>query len=141
MASVNKAIVIGNIGRDGELRYTPGGQAVIGFSVATTETWNNKQGEKQESTEWHRIVIWGKQAETLAPYLTKGRQIYIEGSLTTRQWDKEGQKHYTTEIKAHKVQLLGAPTSRTSGEEVANRQTAADTYDPPVAQTDDDIPF
>ena len=139
--SVNKAIIIGNMGRDAELRYTPGGAAVTGFTVATTESWTNKNGEKQESTEWHRIQLWGKQAESLTPYLTKGKQVYVEGSLTTRKWEKDGQTHYTTEIKAQRVQLLGQ-RDRQDADGVANRRSEeASTYDPPAAQTDDDIPF
>ena len=108
MASVNKVILVGNLGRDPELRYTPGGQAVTSFSVATNERWNDKEGKTQERTEWHRIVVWGKQAENCANYLQKGRPVYIEGRLQTREWeDKEGQKRQTTEIVAQTVQFLG----------------------------------
>lgn len=133
-ASVNKVFLIGNVGRDAELRYTPGGQAVTGFSIATTENWNDKSGEKKEQTEWHRIVLWGKQAETLQPYLVKGKPVFVEGSLTTRQWEKDGQKHYTTEIKALRLQLLGSPQQA--------QQAAESPYNAPVdEQTGDDIPF
>ena len=108
MGSVNKVILVGNLGRDAELRYTPGGAAVATLNLATTEVWNDKQGQKQEKTEWHRIVVWGKQAEALQEYLVKGKQIYVEGRLQTRQWDdKDGNKRYTTEIKADRVTLLG----------------------------------
>src|SRR5262245_8074108 len=108
MASVNKVILVGNLGRDPELRYTPGGQAVASFSVATNERWNDREGKAQERTEWHRIVVWGKQAENCAQYLQKGRPVYIEGRLQTRDWeDKEGQKRQTTEIVAQTVQFLG----------------------------------
>jgi single-strand DNA-binding protein len=108
MGSVNKVILVGNLGRDAELRYTPGGAAVATLNLATTEVWNDKQGQKQEKTEWHRIVVWGKQAESLQEYLTKGKQIYVEGKLQTRQWDdKDGNKKYTTEIKADRITLLG----------------------------------
>ena len=100
MGSVNKVILVGNLGRDAEVRYTPGGAPVASFSIATTENWTSKDGEKHEQTEWHRIVLWGKSAESLQPYLTKGKQIYVEGRLQTRQWEKDGQKHYTTETKA-----------------------------------------
>ena len=101
MGSVNKVILVGNLGRDAELRYTPGGAAVATLNLATTEVWNDKDGQHQEKTEWHRIVLWGKQAESLQEYLTKGKQIYVEGRLQTRQWDdKDGNKRYTTEIKA-----------------------------------------
>ena len=108
MGSVNKVILVGNLGRDSELRYTPGGAAVATLNLATTEVWNDKQGQRQEKTEWHRVVLWGKQAESLQEYLTKGKQIYVEGRLQTRQWDdKDGNKKYTTEIKADRITLLG----------------------------------
>ena len=108
MGSVNKVILVGNLGRDAELRYTPGGAAVATLNMATTEVWNDKAGQRQEKTEWHRIVLWGKSAESLAEYLTKGKQIYVEGRLQTRQWDdKDGNKRYTTEIRGDRVVLLG----------------------------------
>ena len=108
MGTVNKVIIVGNMGRDAEVRYTPGGAAVATLSLATTDVWNDKAGQRQEKTEWHRVVLWGKQAETLAEYLTKGRQIYVEGRLQTRQWDdKDGNKRYTTEIRSDRVVLLG----------------------------------
>src|ERR1700738_2216576 len=108
MGSVNKVILVGNLGRDAELRYTPGGAAVATLNMATTEGWNDKAGQKQEKTEWHRIVLWGKSAETLSEYLTKGKQIYVEGRLQTRQWDdKDGNKRYTTEIRGDRIVLLG----------------------------------
>ena len=93
MGSVNKVILVGNLGRDVELRYTTGGNAVANFSLATTETWNDKSGTRQEKTEWHRVVLWGKQAESLQEYLTKGKQVYLEGRLQTREYDgKDGNK-------------------------------------------------
>lgn len=108
MGSLNKAILIGNLGRDAEIRFTQGGNAVSNFSVATTDKWTDKEGTKQERTEWHRIVLWGKTAEALQEYLTKGKQIYIEGRLQTREWtNKEQQKVKTTEIVADKIVLLG----------------------------------
>ena len=108
MGSVNKVILVGNLGRDAELRYTPGGAAVATLNMATTEVWNDKQGQRQEKTEWHRVVLWGKSAESLTEYLTKGKQIYVEGRLQTRQWDdKDGNKRYTTEIRGDRVVLLG----------------------------------
>jgi single-strand DNA-binding protein len=108
MASVNKVILIGNLGRDPELRYTQSGQAVANFTLATTERFSNREGERQERTEWHRIVAWGRTAELCAQYLAKGRSVYIEGRLQTREWeDKEGQKRRTTEITAQTVQFLG----------------------------------
>ena len=107
MGSVNKVILVGNLGRDAELRYTPGGAAVATLNLATTETWNDKEGQRQEKTEWHRVILWGKQAETLNQYLQKGKQIYIEGRLQTRQWDdKDGNKRYTTEVRGDRVVLL-----------------------------------
>ncbi len=110
MASVNKAIIIGNLGADPDLRYTPSSQPVAELRVATTEHWTTREGERKEQTEWHRIVVWGKQAEHCKSYLKKGRQVYVEGRLRTRQWeDKEGQKRYTTEIVADRVQFLGGP--------------------------------
>ena len=107
--SVNKVILVGRLGQNPEVRYTPSGAAVANFSVATNESWMDKSGQKQERTEWHRIVVWGKLAELCSQYLTKGRQAYIEGRLQTRQWqDKDGQTKYTTEIQAQTVQFLGA---------------------------------
>ena len=108
MAGVNKAILIGNLGRDPELRYTQSGQAVVNFSIATSENWTDKNGERQERTEWHRIVAWGKTGELCAQYLSKGRTVYIEGRIQTREWeDREGQKRTTTEINAQTVTFLG----------------------------------
>jgi single-strand DNA-binding protein len=116
MASVNKVILVGNLGRDPELRYTQGGQAVANFSVATSENFSNREGQRQERTEWHRIVVWGKTAENCAQYLSKGRSVYIEGRLQTREWeDREGQKQRTTEIVAQTVQFLGGPRGGGSG--------------------------
>lgn len=105
--SLNKVMLIGNLGKDAEVRVTPGGQSVATFSIATTEQWREKSGEKKEQTEWHRIVLWGKTADALQPYLVKGKTIYVEGRIQTRQWEKDGAKHYTTEIKADKIVLLG----------------------------------
>ena len=146
MGSVNKVILVGNLGRDAELRYTPGGAAVATLNLATTEVWNDKGGQRQEKTEWHRIVLWGKQAESLQEYLTKGKQIYVEGRLQTRQWDdKDGNKRYTTEIKADRITLLGGgggggrtqPTDRGGA---AMSHGGGD--EPPMEPiTDDDIPF
>ena len=105
MGSVNKVILVGNL-RDAELRYTPGGAAVATINMATTEVWNDKGGQRQEKTEWHRVVLWGKSAESLAEYLIKGKQIYVEGRLQTRQWDdKDGNKRYTTEIRGDRIVL------------------------------------
>jgi single-strand DNA-binding protein len=106
--SVNKVILVGRLGQNPEVRYTPSGAAVANFSIATNESWTDKSGQKQERTEWHRIVVWGKLAELCSQYLSKGRQAYVEGRLQTRQWqDKDGQTKYTTEVQAQTVQFLG----------------------------------
>jgi single-strand DNA-binding protein len=116
MAGVNKAILVGNLGRDPELRHTQNGQAVVNFTLATSETWTDKSGERVERTEWHRIVVWGKTGEMCAQYLSKGRTVYVEGRIQTREWeDKDGNKRYTTEINAQTVNFIG-PRSGGSGE-------------------------
>jgi single-strand DNA-binding protein len=108
MASVNKVILVGNLGRDPELRYTQSGQAVANFTLATNEKWKDREGNPQERTEWHRIIVWGKSGENCAQYLQKGRSVYVEGRLQTREWeDREGHKRTTTEINAQTVQFLG----------------------------------
>jgi single-strand DNA-binding protein len=108
MASVNKVILVGNLGRDPEMRFMPNGEAVCNFSIATTDSWKDKSGQKQERTEWHNIVIYRKLAEIAGEYLKKGRPVYIEGRLQTRKWQtKEGQDRYTTEIIADQMQMLG----------------------------------
>ncbi len=151
MASVNKVILIGNLGRDPEVRYMPSGDAVANITIATTETWKDKSGEKQEQTEWHRVAMFGKTAEIAGEYLKKGSQVYIEGKLQTRKWtDKEGQERYTTEIRADRMQMLG---SRSGGSE---RMAAPDEEAPRPAAAkkpapqgkggsfddlEDDIPF
>jgi single-strand DNA-binding protein len=109
MASVNKVILVGNLGRDPEVRYMPSGDALASFSIATTDTWRDKSGQRQERTEWHRISMFGKQAEVAGQYLKKGSSVYIEGRLQTRKWtDKEGQERQTTEVVADRMQMLGA---------------------------------
>src|SRR5215203_4890533 len=109
MASVNKVILIGNLGRDPETRYTTGGDAVTNLNIATTEAWKDKGGEKQEKTEWHRVVLFGRQAEIAGEYLKKGRSVYIEGRLQTRKYtDKEGVEKYATEVVGDRMQLLGS---------------------------------
>ena len=109
MASVNKVILVGNLGRDPETRYMPDGGAITNISIATTSTWKDKSGEKQEATEWHRIAFFGKLAEIAGEYLKKGSQVYVEGKLRTRKWqDKDGQDKYTTEIIADAMQMLGS---------------------------------
>lgn len=139
MASVNKVILIGNLGRDPELRYTQGGQGVANFTLATNERWRDKEGQNQERTEWHRIVVWGKQAENCAQYLQKGRSCYIEGRLQTREWeDKEGNKRQTTEIVAQNVTFLGGRDGAPRGAAVGGTPTDGPTG-PPTGG--DDIPF
>src|SRR5262245_5348886 len=142
MASVNKVILIGNLGRDPELKYTPQQNAVCNFTLATNERFTDRSGAKQERTEWHRIVVWGKQAEICQKYLKKGKQVYIEGTLTTREWnDKDGNKRYTTEIKALRVQMLG---SRGEAPEEVREEAgaaAAPFSEPDPEFSDDDIPF
>ena len=114
--SVNKVILIGNLGADPELRYTGSGTAVCNFNVATNESYKDREGNLVEKTEWHRVVAWDRLAEICAEYLKKGRQVYIEGSLQTRQWeDQDGNTKYTTEIKAREMQILGSPGDGGSG--------------------------
>ena len=109
MASVNKVIIVGNLGRDPETRYMPDGGAITNISVATTEKWKDKNGEMQEKTEWHRVAFFGKLAEIAGEYLKKGSQVYVEGRLQTRKWqDKDGADKYTTEIVANQMQMLGS---------------------------------
>ncbi len=139
MASINKVILIGNLGKDPDVRYTPGGAAVANFTIATNENWTNKEGSREERTEWHRIVAWGKIAELCGEYLSKGRTVYVEGRLQTRKWqDKDGQEKYTTEIVAQTVQFLGGRGEGTgkSGGSASPTMEAASPMD-----VDDDIPF
>ena len=139
MAGVNKVILIGRLGADPEVRYTPSGVAVANFSIATSEEWKDKNtGEKKEQTEWHKIVAWRRLGEICGEYLQKGRQVYIEGRLQTRSWeDKEGNKRWTTEILALNMQMLGAPgDTMGSGEPKGNYPE-----EPPQNLPEDDIPF
>jgi single-strand DNA-binding protein len=145
MGSVNKVILVGNLGRDAELRYTPGGAAVAKFSLATTEKWTDKSGSLQERTEWHNIDLWGKQAETLNEYLRKGKQVYVEGRLQTDEYtDKEGIKRKTTRVRCDRVVLLGGGGGGgRAGMERSEGAGATPTASAEVAEplTDDDIPF
>jgi single-strand DNA-binding protein len=151
MGSVNKAILVGNLGRDAEMRFTAGGTPVATVSLATTERFTDREGQKREDTQWHRIVIWGKTAESLHEYLTKGKQIYVEGRIQTREWDdKEGKKQRTTEIRADRIVLLGGGggEGRTGARGGASRERSyesadatADVSGPVDAPHDDDIPF
>lgn len=108
MASVNKVILVGNLGRDPEVRYMPNGEAVANFSIATTDSWKDKSGVKQEKTEWHNIVMYRRLAEIAGEYLKKGRPVYVEGRLQTRKWEKDGVTRYSTEIIADQMQMLGS---------------------------------
>jgi single-strand DNA-binding protein len=155
MASVNKVILVGNLGRDPETRYTTGGDPITNVSIATTDTWKDKNGEKQEKTEWHRVAFFGKLAEIAGEYLKKGSQVYVEGRLQTRKWqDKEGQDKYTTEIVADRMQMLGSRSggaSAGSGEPPPERERNAGggsgkgsggaPAKKNVDDLDDDIPF
>lgn len=147
--SVNKVILLGRLGQDPELKYTPGGAAVCNFSMATTESWTDKQGQKQEKTEWHRVVVWGKLAELCNQYLAKGRQAFLEGRLQTRSWDdKDGNKRYTTEIMASTVQFIGGPSAnanQNAGIDNSHAQAPAPQAEYQIASdasfAADDIPF
>ena len=153
MGSVNKVILVGNLGRDAELRYTPGGASVAKFSIATTEIWNDKGGQRQERTEWHNIDLWGKQAETLSEYLVKGKQVYIEGRLQTDEYtDKEGIKRKSTKVRCDRVVLLGGgggggarqprPVGAAAGAHGSGGGGEHEPMGEPVSErTDDDIPF
>ncbi|WP_026686025.1 single-stranded DNA-binding protein [Azovibrio restrictus] len=162
MASVNKVIIVGNLGRDPEVRYSASGDAMCNITVATTDTWKDKAtGERKEATEWHRISFFGRLAEIAGQYLKKGSQVYVEGSLRTRKWtDKEGQERYTTEIRADEMKMLGGrqgmgePSGMGGGSGGGGSRSSAPAPDyapaPPAAQKkpafsddfgDDDIPF
>lgn len=138
MSGVNKVIIIGNLGRDPEMRTTGGGQAVCNLSVATTRTWKDKAGAKQEETEWHRVVVWGKQAEFCDKYLSKGRSVYVEGRLKTTSYEQDGVKKYSTDIVAETVQFLGGKGDGGGGSARTEPYDPGDAG-PPVGE--DDIPF
>ena len=111
MSGVNKAIILGRLGADPEVKTISGGSTVCRFNVATSESWNDKSGQRQERTEWHRVVVWGKLAEVCGKYLSKGKQVYLEGRIETRSWENsEGQKQYTTEVVANKIEFIGGGT-------------------------------
>jgi single-strand DNA-binding protein len=138
MASVNKVILIGRLGRDPEVRYTPSGKAVANFSIATSEQWTNKEGTKTEQTEWHRIVAWGRTGEICGEYLKKGSLVYVEGRLQTRSWeDREGVKKFTTEVVAQVMQMLGGTGKETRAGAPEDRFSVEE----PVMIPEDDIPF
>jgi len=146
MAGVNKVIIVGNVGRDPELRSTQGGQAVATFSVATSERFKDKEGQPQERTEWHRVVAWGRLAEICGEYLRKGKQVYVEGRLQTRDWeDKDGHKRYTTEVVANVMQMLGrrGEDGGSYSDDTSARGAASGDPAPqaPASGADDEIPF
>jgi len=143
MASINKAILIGNLGRDPEVRYTTDGTAVASFSIATSENWTDKaSGEKKERTEWHRIVAWRRLGEICGEYLSKGRQVYVEGKLQTRSWEKDGVTRYTTEIVASVVQFLGTREAGDGNQAFTDAPGPHTSMEPPYQDSsDDDIPF
>ena len=140
MASVNKVILVGGLGKDPEVRFMPNGEAVANFSLATNETWKDKAGVKQEKTSWHNIVAYRKLAEIIGEYLKKGSQVYIEGKLQTREYEKDGQKRYVTEIIADTMQMLGGKPDSQSAKENAPKRDNVQTN----ASFDDfadDVPF
>jgi single-strand DNA-binding protein len=145
MASVNKVILVGNLGKDPEVRFTPSGRAVAKFPVATTESWMDQENSRQERTEWHNIVVWGKQAESCGQYLAKGRQVFVEGSIRSRSYDdKEGNKRYITEIVAQRIQFLGGGggAGRGAGAESGSGATGGSFDEFGGGQIpEDDVPF
>jgi len=142
VASVNKVILVGNLGRDPEVRYAQSGTAVANFSVATNEAWNNREGKREERTEWHRVVVFGKLADICGQYLTKGKQVYIEGRLQTRNWeDREGNKRSTTEIVASNMVMLGRGDSPASGSFAPPIEDDPQGRGGPSSPPGDDIPF
>lgn len=142
MSGVNKVILIGRLGADPELKNVSAQQTVARLSVATSENWTDREGKKQERTEWHRIVVWGKLAELCGKYLAKGRQVYVEGRLQTRSWeDPQGQKRYTTEVVANTVQFLGG-TSESRDISNSSASVSSDSFGPePSFDAEDEIPF
>ena len=143
MAGINKAILVGRLGSDPEVRYTPSGVAVANFNIATSEEWKDKDtGEKKERTEWHRIVAWSKLGEICGEYLSKGRQVYVEGRIQTRSWeDRDGNKRYTTEIVASDVKFLGGRDAGPGPRAEGGAPSSGFESSPVQAPEDDDIPF
>jgi single-strand DNA-binding protein len=142
--SVNKVLLIGRLGNNPEIRYTNTGTAVANFNLATSENWNDKNGQRQERTEWHRVVVWGKLAELCEKYLSKGRQCFVEGRLQTRSWDdKDGNKRYTTEIVASTIQFLGTANAQSSANTSAMESSPEMAEGPSLESsfTEDEIPF
>ena len=144
MRGVNKVMLIGNLGRDPEVRYTRDGTPVANLNLATTDSWKDAQGQRQERTEWHRVVAWGKLAEIAKEYLSKGEKIYIEGRLQTRSWDdKDGNKRYTTEVRADQMVMLGSRggDGPSRGDQGPAPGPPDDDGSAPFQATDDDVPF
>ena len=148
MASLNKAMIIGNLGRDPEIRYTQDGKAITSFSIATTDKWRDKAtGENREKTEWHRVVAFDRLGEICGEYLSKGKQVYIEGRLQTRSWEKDGVTRYTTEIIATGMQMLGSKSAAGDFQSGGGARSGNDyggdssSFDPSPSGPDDDIPF
>ncbi|WP_316348496.1 single-stranded DNA-binding protein [Desulfuromonas acetoxidans] len=140
--SINKVILVGNLGADPELRYTPAGAAVVNFSLATSETYKDRDGNRQTKTEWHNIVAWRQLAEICGKYLHRGKQVYIEGSLQTRKWqDRDGNDRYTTEILANKMQKLGRTDDGGNRQQAPTQQQQAQSYQQPAYNPDDEIPM
>jgi len=140
--TLNKVMLIGRLGQDPELKYTPAGAAVLTLSVATNTSWKSQDGSQQEQTEWHRVVAWRKLAEIIAQYAKKGSRIYVEGKLNTRSWeDKDGVKRYTTEVAADQIQLLEGRGERENGGESGAAPPPEANFDEPSAEEADDLPF
>ncbi len=142
MGSVNKVILIGNLGQDPELKYMPNGDAVCNFTLATTDSWKNRDGEQQDRTEWHRIVAYRRLAEICGEYLKKGKQVFIEGRIRTRSWDdKEGIKRYTTEILADQMTMLGRKDDELNGGGYSPPASGGQQQKPSKPDDEDDLPF
>lgn len=142
MSGVNKVIIVGRLGKDPEVRTVSGGNTVATMTIATSENWTDRDGQKQERTEWHRVVVWGKLAELCGKYLSKGRQAYVEGRLQTRSWeDQQGVKKYTTEIVANTVQFLGGATGAGTSSSQQGSDYSQDYGAEPAFDASDDIPF
>lgn len=143
---INKVILVGNLGRDPETRYMPSGNAVTNVSVATSKSWKDRDsGEQKDRTEWHRVVFFNRLAEIASEYLKRGSKVYIEGELRTREWEREGQKHYTTEVVANEMQMLDSrgdtPVNDRSNADIQSSSTGDNFGPPPSEDLDDDIPF
>ncbi|MCB0378831.1 MAG: single-stranded DNA-binding protein [Bdellovibrionales bacterium] len=142
MSGVNKAIIVGRLGADPEVKTIGSGQTVCNFNVATSENWTDRDGQRQERTEWHRIVVWGRMAEICGQHLAKGRQVYLEGRLQTRSWeDQQGQKRYTTEVVANTVQFLGSNDRAGQGASMGGSMGPQDFGPEPSFDSSEEIPF